>query len=97
MNHEDPFVDDRCSEKAVRYWQIASMVVEEVGEARTINLMPAVLQPTVSAAGQAAVKFVAMETSSGKEECNVEGYGKCWEMNNLCEECGSTLPSKGQT
>ena len=30
--------DNRCSEKAVRYWQIASMVVEEGGEAHTINL-----------------------------------------------------------
>ena len=29
--------DNRCSEKAVR-WQIASVVVEEGGEARTINL-----------------------------------------------------------
>ena len=30
--------DHRCSEKAIRYWQIASIVVEEGGEARTINL-----------------------------------------------------------
>ena len=30
--------DNRCIEKAVRYWQIASMVVEEGGEAHTINL-----------------------------------------------------------
>ena len=30
--------DNRCTEKAVRYWQIASMVVEEGGEAHTINL-----------------------------------------------------------
>ena len=30
--------DNRCSEKFIRYWQIASMVVEEGGEARTINL-----------------------------------------------------------
>ena len=28
----------RCSEKAVRYWQFASVVVEEGGEARTVNL-----------------------------------------------------------
>ena len=30
--------DNRCSEKAIRYWQVASTVVEEGGEARTINL-----------------------------------------------------------
>ena len=32
------FCDNRCSEKAVRYWQSASMVVEEGGEAYTVNL-----------------------------------------------------------
>ena len=32
------FCDNRCSEKAVRYWQFASVVVEEGGEARTMNL-----------------------------------------------------------
>ena len=30
--------DNRCSEKAIRYRQIASMVVEEGGESHTINL-----------------------------------------------------------
>ena len=30
--------DNRCSEKGIRYWQIAAMVVEEDGEAYTINL-----------------------------------------------------------
>ena len=30
--------DNRCTEKALRYMQIASMVTEEGGEARTINL-----------------------------------------------------------
>ena len=30
--------DSRCSEKAVRYWQSASVVVEEGGEAHTIKL-----------------------------------------------------------
>ena len=32
------FCDNRCSEKAISYWQFASVVVEEGGEARTINL-----------------------------------------------------------
>ena len=30
--------DNRCSEKAIRYWQRASMVLEDGGEARTINV-----------------------------------------------------------
>ena len=32
------FCDKRCSEKAVRYWQFESVMVEEGGEAHTINL-----------------------------------------------------------
>ena len=32
------FCDSRCSEKAVRYWQIASVMVEEGGEAHAVNL-----------------------------------------------------------
>ena len=34
----DSWCDNRCSEKALRYLQIASMVIEEGGEIRTINL-----------------------------------------------------------
>ena len=39
-SHEDTFYfcDNRCSEKAVRCWQIASVVVEQGGEAHTIIL-----------------------------------------------------------
>ena len=32
------FCDNHCSEKVVRYWQFASVVVEEGGETRTVNL-----------------------------------------------------------
>ena len=32
------FWDNRCSENAIRYWQFASVFVEEGGEARTVNL-----------------------------------------------------------
>ena len=38
---EDPapyFCDNQCSEKAVIYWQFASVVVDEGGEARTVKL-----------------------------------------------------------
>ena len=34
----DYWCDNRCSDKAPRYMQIASMVIEEGGEARTTNL-----------------------------------------------------------
>ena len=34
----EPQCDDQCSEKATRCWQIASVVTEEGGEARTIDL-----------------------------------------------------------
>ena len=37
MDHEGPFVGATV-EKAVGYWEISSMVVEEGGEAHTINL-----------------------------------------------------------
>ena len=32
------FIDNRCSDKAVRCWQFASVVVEEGGEVHTVNL-----------------------------------------------------------
>ena len=40
VNRVEPFYwcDNRCSEKAIRYRQIASMVIEECGEAPTFNL-----------------------------------------------------------
>ena len=43
------FCDNHGSEKAVRYWQFASVVVEEGGEARTVNLCQQ--QRAASAAG----------------------------------------------
>ena len=44
------FWDNRCSEKAIRYSQFASVVVEEGGEARTVKLS-AVLFRAAGAAG----------------------------------------------
>ena len=39
MNHNEQYIgDNRCSEKALRYMQIALMVKEEGGLARTTNL-----------------------------------------------------------
>ena len=71
--------DNRCSEKAVWYWQIASMVVEEGGEAHTINLCQQCCnEQLVSAAGEGAAEIVAMESgeegSASRE--NLESDGK---------------------
>ena len=70
--------DNRCSEKAVTYWQIASMVVEEGGEAHN-KFVSAVLQRTVRASGQAAAEIVAMERGSGKESASRENV-ELWEL-----------------
>ena len=64
--------DNRRSEEVVGNWQMASMVVEEGGEAHTINFVLAVLQRTVSAVGQAATESVAMERSSGEDNASRE-------------------------
>ena len=70
------FCDSRCSEKAVRYWQFASVVVEEGGEAHTINFVSAMLQRADGAARQAEVESVAMESSFGTESTSWENVQK---------------------
>ena len=61
------FCDNHCSEKAVRCWQFASMVVEEGGEARTANLCQQCCNERRGAAGRAEAELVAMESSRGEE------------------------------
>ena len=58
----------------------ASVVVEEGGEAHTVNFVSAVLQRTVGTARQAEVEFVAMEAHRRR----------MWEMMGH-EQCGSNL------
>ena len=68
--------DNRCSDKAIRYWQIASIVVGDGGEAHTINVSNAT---TVGAAGQAATEIVAVESSRGEKNASrkdLESDGK---------------------
>ena len=74
------FCDNRCSEKAVRYWQFASVVIEDGGKAPLSQFVSAVLQRADGAARQAEVEFLAMESSLGKESTSwegVENYGEC--------------------
>ena len=78
-NHENPFIncDNRCTEKAVRYWQIASVVVEEGGEAHIDQFMSAVLQRTTQCSkASRGSKFVAMESSGGKESASRDNLKK---------------------
>ena len=70
------FCDNRCSEKAVRYWQFASVVGEE---AHTVNLCQHCYnERTVGTARQAEVEFVAIESSRGKESTSWENVENCW-------------------
>ena len=84
--------DNRCSEKAVRYWQFASVVVEEGGEAHTVNFVSAVLHCTGGAARQAKVEFVALER--WKRKLTVVECGKSMETSNLFVVCGSISLTK---
>ena len=49
--------DNRCSEKAIRYWLIASMVIEEGGEARTTNLCQQCYNENLAQQGQQSLKL----------------------------------------
>ena len=61
------FCDNCCSEKAVRYWQFASMVVEEVGEARTVNLCQQSFHERWVQQGEPRLNSWAMEGSRGEK------------------------------
>ena len=67
--------DNQCSEKAVRYWRISSMVVEEGGEAHTFNLCQQCFNGKLAQQGKQP-----LELWQGKEEWIRRrigvGYGK---------------------
>ena len=77
MNHEGPCTGatNDC-EKTTRYGQIASMVVEEGGEAHTINLCQQCYNEKVGAAGQTATEIVALEKVVEKKAHR----GRLWEV-----------------
>ena len=65
--------------KAVRYWQIVSMVIEEGGEACTVNLCQQCCNEQFGAARQAAAEIVAMEKEWRRRSASwkaMEGDGK---------------------
>ena len=69
------FCDNRCSDKAVRYRQFASLVVEEGREARTVNSCQQCCYERRVQQGEPA-ELVAMESSRGKEDT------ASWETSN---------------
>ena len=68
--------DNRCSDKATRFWQIASMVVEEGGKkpAQSICVNSAAMKRC--AAGQTATEIMAMERVVEKKAHR----GKVWKV-----------------
>ena len=58
------------------YWQIASMVTEEGGEARAINLCKRCYNAKLGSAGQAVTKVEGMERGCGKKGSS----GRLWKV-----------------
>ena len=57
-SHKDPcFGDNRCSDKAIRFWQLASVVVEDDKEAHTVNLCQQCYNESLAAKGLAPLKI----------------------------------------
>ena len=48
--------DNRCSDKALTLWQFASVVVDDVKEAHTINLCQQCYNESLTAQGQGLLK-----------------------------------------
>ena len=69
VNLEEPFhwCDNRCSGKALRYLQIASMVIEEGGQARTINLCKLCHNAKLVQQGKQPQKIEGMKRGVGEE------------------------------
>ena len=65
------FCDNRFSAKAVRYWQFVSVVVEEGGEAHTINLCQQCYNEQMVQQGKPRLN-AWQERSRGKEKHVVE-------------------------
>ena len=48
--------DNRCRDKALRFWQLASVVVDDGEEVRTVNLCPLCYNESLTARGLASLK-----------------------------------------
>ena len=64
--------DNRCSDTALRFWQFASVVVDD-GEER--QFVSAVLQRKFDGTGPGAVEELAVEGSRGKEGASWQTLG----------------------
>ena len=90
--------DNRCSEEALRFWQFASVVVDDGEEAHTINLCQQCYNERLTAQGQALLKswqwkaVVELKAHRGRlwkmlgKDQFIQGM---WEY-FLYKECGST-------
>ena len=81
------FCDNHWGEKAVRYWQFASVVVEEGGEAHTINLCQQCYNEQMVQQGKPRLTSRQWRAVVEKKAQR----GRSWKVmgNNLSEECGS--------
>ena len=70
------FCNNHCSEKAVRYWQFASMVVEEGGQVRTINFERRVQQGVPR-----LILWQGEDSWRGRHI--VDEFGELWETSSL--------------
>ena len=80
--------DNRCSDKALRFKQFASVVVDDVEESYTVNLCQQCYNERLCGTGPGAVEVLAVEGSGGKEGASwqiVENVGK----GPVFQECGS--------
>ena len=59
--------DNRCSDKALRFWQFASVVVEDGKESHTGNLCQQCYNESWTVKGLALFEELAVEGSRGKE------------------------------
>ena len=71
--------DNRCSDKALRFWQFASVVVNNGEEAHTFNLCQQCYNERLTAHGQAPLKSWQWKGSRGKEGASWQIVDKCWE------------------
>ena len=76
--------DNRCSEKAIRYWQIASIIDEEGGEAHTIILCQQGYNEKLAQQGKQPLKLWQWR-EQWRRRRTVEG--------NFCAECRSSFYS----
>ena len=69
---------DRCSDKALRFWPFASVVVEDGKESYTANLCQQCYDESLTAKGLALLKNWKWKVVVEKKAWIVAGYEECW-------------------